>query len=320
MRALRALIKSRPGTIGESWRTVGLTGLQNGLYRGPEPYPIYAFGAWFAAVDYVIGSTHYCRILSSADGLVWSFVADVFTAATEIQTLCAAYNDATIMFGGRYSTGQITKNGWMVVSQDGALWNSTLAAPDQVQSVAYENNVFLAEAANVGLRRSTDFVNWSTIAGTFASPTGAANLFVAIQSGYLASSSNGQTWTAISAMAGKSISHLSFAGGRFWASTLDATRQLWWSADGANWYQASVPSVFQSNAQAVWDMGFAAGLWYLFFRKSDFSTWGAIMSSTGNSFADVSASYPAPTFGVSSTGPFLWARKGYAPQTAVISP
>ena len=317
MRVLRALIKSRSGQIGESWREVPLTGLQTGYFRAPRPLPVYAFGYWFGAINYSTGGNNYLRIIRSADGIAWEFVADVFTAATVPENFAATFNDGTIMFGGRAGLSQ----GYVALSQDGVNWNgAATAAASQINSVAFENDVFLASSSGNGLRRSTDFATWATVSSTVTNVAGANNIFVGMDAGLLANSTDGLTWSSVSALAGKSIGNVSFAGGRFWATTLDVARQLWWSTDGSNWFQATVPPAFQNDSNPVYGMGYAAGLWfYAYAKQSAPSTTGAMISSTGNVFQDVSGTNPA-IVEVSFNGPFLRAAAGFNPQTAYFSP
>jgi hypothetical protein len=317
MRVLRALIKSRSGQIGESWREVPLTGLQTGYFRAPRPFPVYAFGYWFGAINYSTGGNNYLRIVRSADGIAWEFVADVFTAATVPENFAATFNDGTIMFGGRAGLSQ----GYVALSQDGVNWNgAATAAASQINSVAFENDVFLASSSGNGLRRSTDFATWATVSSTVTNVAGANNIFVGMDAGLLANSTDGLTWSSVSALAGKSIGNVSFAGGRFWATTLDVARQLWWSTDGSNWFQATVPPAFQNDSNPVYGMGYAAGLWfYAYAKQSAPSTTGAMISSTGNVFQDVSGTNPA-IVEVSFNGPFLRAAAGFNPQTAYFSP
>jgi hypothetical protein len=317
MRVLRALIKSRSGQIGESWREVPLTGLQTGYFRAPRPFPVYAFGYWFGAINYSTGGNNYLRIVRSADGIAWEFVADVFTAATVPENFAATFNDGTLLFGGRAGVFQ----GYAAMSQDGTNWNgAATAAASQINSVAFENDVFLASSSGNGLRRSTDFATWATVSSTVTNVAGANNIFVGMDAGLLANSTDGLTWSSVSALAGKSIGNVSFAGGRFWATTLDVARQLWWSTDGSNWFQATVPPAFQNDSNPVYTMGYAAGLWfYAYMKQSAPSTTGAMISSTGNVFQDVSGTNPNQRE-ISFNGPFLFTPYGFNPQTAYVSP
>jgi hypothetical protein len=278
---------------------------------------VYAFGYWFGAINYSTGGNNYLRIVRSADGIAWEFVADVFTAATVPENFAATFNDGTIMFGGRAGLSQ----GYVALSQDGVNWNgAATAAASQINSVAFENDVFLASSSGNGLRRSTDFATWATVSSTVTNVAGANNIFVGMDAGLLANSTDGLTWSSVSALAGKSIGNVSFAGGRFWATTLDVARQLWWSTDGSNWFQATVPPAFQNDSNPVYGMGYAAGLWfYAYAKQSAPSTTGAMISSTGNVFQDVSGTNPA-IVEVSFNGPFLRAAAGFNPQTAYFSP
>lgn len=315
MRALRALVRTRSGQMGESWRLVNLTGLPTGYFSGPRPYPVYAFGYWFAAIHVTITGTQWLRIMRSTDGLAWEFVTDLFSAASAPSTICAAFNDGTVMFGGRAGLSQ----GWMVLSQDGVGWNtaSNLVAA-QVNSIAFENDVCLASSA-AGLRRSTDFVTWSAVSSTITQINGANGIFVANDNGFLASSIDGATWTAVAAMAGKSISNVSFAGGRFFAQTLDAPRQMWWSTDGANWYPATVPAAYQNDSTPIFNMGYAGGVWYLPWRVASApTTYGGAISQNGSTFVDVSGNLPA--YEVSFNGSTFIAPFGSSPQSAYVSP
>jgi hypothetical protein len=339
MRVLRALIKSRGGAIGEYWREVNLSGFSNGYDFGPRPIPVYAFGFWWACtlqrLTSVSPARSYARIWKSADGLSWAFVQDIFYRedvdfpsfqTMEFANLSASFSGGAIIFTGEmHLNGSLTFYGFAILSEDGVNWNfdDAIGTNQQIaQAVAYSGN-FLARSKTLGLYRSTDFANWTKTRDNVKSIAQGAERFVSCGSSpdaKLSYSLDGLTWTAVSAFASKTPGNVNFSGGRFWVQTFDSPRELWWSDDAVAWYQATVPAAYSSGTnQNLFNVSYADGIWFLPFTKAVFNDRGALLSSSGNAWQDVTSTTPNLSY-FAEEGPFLFGPYGYSPQTAYVSP
>jgi hypothetical protein len=337
MRVLRALIKSRSGQIGESWREVNLSGFSSGYDFGPRPVPVYAFGFWWACTVYrlttVSPSRCYARVWKSADGLSWSVVQDIFYredfdyfTPMEFANLSASFSGGSIIFTGEmHLSASLTYYGFAILSEDGVNWNfdDAIGTNQQIAQAAANSGNFLARSKTSELFRSTDFTNWTKTRDNVLSITQGAGRFVSCGTAsepQLSYSSDGLSWTAISAFASKTPGNVNFSGGRFWVQTFDSPRELWWSNDAVSWYQATVPAAYSSGTnQSLSNVSYADGVWFLPFTKAFFIERGRLLSSNGNVWQDVTNVSPAFLY-LAEEGPFFFAPFGSNPQTAYVSP
>lgn len=341
MRALRALVRTRSGQIGESWRTVNLTGLSSGYDYGPRPNPVYAFGFWWGCVLYRNTSfspvRSYARVMKSADGLAWETVEDLFFMADSgfpsyqtalFENLSASFANGSIIFSGWLGlSGSGSYSGFVILSENGTDWNFddnvVVGASGQIAQASANLGNFLARTVSAELYRSTDFATWTKTRNNVSSIAQGAGVFVSCGSSpdaALSYSTDGLTWNTISAFSSKVPRLVNRSGGRFWVQTETTPRELWWSVDGINWFQATVPAVYQNKVNTTFhNVASAQGTWYLPFTKASAQDRGALLSSTGNAWQDISATFPGfPYF--AEDGPFFFAPAGYSPQQAVFSP
>ena len=328
MRVLRALIKSRGGAIGEYWREVNLSGFPNGYNFGPRPNIVYAFGFWWACAQHIAAGLTFARIWKSADALTWTVAQDVFSQTGSFSCLSASFSDGFLIFTGHLTPADsFADYGFVILSQDGENWNyEPQVGTDQIIKAAGSNGAnFLALSQSGNLFRSTDFANWTLLRGQVASLAQGVGKFVCSEEPTdpsLSYSTNGLTWVPVSTFAGKLVRKVNFSGGKFWAQSLEAQKSLWWSDDGVAWYQATVPAAYTNGTNAAFSkVAYADGIWLLWFTKENFSQKGALISTSGNAWQDVSELVPnIGTEEFSEGGPFFFAPYGYNPQTAYVSP
>jgi hypothetical protein len=182
-------------------------------------------------------------IFRSDDGLHWQLASEPPTASSvDLRTL--AYGAGRFLLAGHH--GDVTKGAVLLTSSDASDWQPLDTQLPAILTLAYLNSRFFALALSTGIFNSSDgehFSGANTEAGQLGALAYGAGTFVAVGSGPIEVSRNGDDWQAVPLSCDlpkacvtppggnpmqRGPSHVFFGDGRFFADQFV-------SSDGQDW-------------------------------------------------------------------------------------
>lgn len=207
-------------TNGTSWTTIS---------SGVGPTVYFAYGNSAYVVGGAVG-----EIKSSTDLITWT----ARTSNTSTGITCMGFGNGLFLYG--------TSNGGLGTSTDGTTWTArTSGSTNDIFAVGYFNNQYFAIGYDT-VRTSPTGTTWTTR----THPFGAATIYsiaygnnvyvITADSGKIATSTDGITWTLRTSGTGVSLRSVTFGNGIF-VAVGDRTVGIT-SIDGITWYPAA-PSI-----------------------------------------------------------------------------
>lgn len=205
--------------------TDGVTFTRTEFATYPAPSDVVFGQNLFVSVDY------YGNILSSSDGLVWTF-----------RKLGSSFKAITYGKGRYVAVG----TGQAMVSTNGLIWTASSPLLNvNFQDIAYGNGLFVAVGNNGIIYTSPDGLTWtSRVSNTANTLSGIAydnGYFVAVGSGggNVRRSADGITWTGSGSTSGNGTGSITFGNGQF---AIAGNTYITTTTDGLSPVPRSVPA------------------------------------------------------------------------------